>query len=45
MDEKNLEKIVAKAAKKIASRNVNSACWWILYQPVLSPNIIEKLKK
>ena len=38
------EKAVAEFAYKLVKQNVNSACFWCVYQPKL-PKAAEKLKK
>lgn len=39
------ENILVSTALTIASKNVNSACWFWLYQPEIPAKVAEKLKK
>lgn len=45
MTEKKTEKLLSKVAEQIVKHNVNSACWWYLYQPPLSEKIIKRVKR
>lgn len=38
------EKILVSAAENLVRSNVNSACYWFIYQPEL-PNACRKLKR
>lgn len=41
---KSVYSLLAQASKKVSKRNVNSACMWFVYQPVI-PESVMKLKK
>ena len=40
-----LTKAVIKTAEELTRRSVNLTCTWILFQPKISKNTCEKLKK
>lgn len=42
---KQLTKMMLKTVEDLTRRNVNIACTWILYQPKISKETCEKLKK
>lgn len=41
---KNAYSLLAHASKKVSERNVNSACMWFAFQPVV-PESVRKMKK
>lgn len=41
---KKIEAGFGKAAYEVTKSNVNSACWWCIYQPEL-PKAAKKLRK
>lgn len=44
MKNKKAEQLLLNAAEKLIGHNVNSACWWYLYQPSLPQNMVIKFK-
>ncbi len=42
---KDAQDILVKTAETVARKNVNSACWFWLYQDKLPAQLAEKLKR